>query len=297
MSVPAAYLGTILIWATTPLAIKWSNDGNDFLLSVAARMSLGFVICLILLIMMRVPLRWHREAVMTYVAAGLGIFAAMLSVYWGAQYVPSGLISVLYGISPITIGLLASLWLGERFFTPAKVGGLVLALLGLMIIFLPQSDLTTVPAQGLAGVLMSVLFHSVSAVWVKRLGTQMHPLAINSGALALAVPLYLLSWWLFGNGVPDHLPQHSLGSILYLAVFGTVIGFNLYFYLLKRVSPAVVGVITLITPVLALLLGQTLNGEHIGNHVWMGTVGILMGLSLFMWGGRLRRLLPIKAYR
>ncbi len=291
MSVPAAYLGIILIWATTPLAITWSNDSSDFLLAVSARMTLGFIVCLLLLVMMRIPLRWHREAMMTYMAAGLGIYAAMISVYWGAQYIPSGLISVLYGISPMVIGLFAALWLGERFFTPAKVGGLLVSLLGLMVIFLPQSDLETVSARGLIGVLLSVLLHAASAVWVKRIGSEMHPLAINSGALALAVPLYLVSWLLFGNGVPSELPQHSVVSIFYLALFGTVLGFNLYYYVLKRVPASVVGVITLITPVLALLLGQGLNGERVGSHVWMGTATILLGLSLFMWGGRLRRVL------
>lgn len=291
MSVPAAYLGIILIWATTPLAITWSNDSSDFLLAVSARMALGFIVCLLLLLVLRIPLRWHREAVMTYVAAGLGIYAAMISVYWGAQYIPSGLISVLYGLSPMAIGLFAALWLGERFFTPSKVGGLLVSLLGLMVIFLPQSDLETVSARGLIGVLLSVVLHAASAVWVKRIGTQMHPLAINSGALALAVPLYLISWLLFGNGVPSELPQHSVVSVLYLALIGTALGFNLYFYVLKRVSASVVGLITLITPVLALLLGQGLNGEQIGSHVWLGTAVILLGLSLFMWGGRLRRVL------
>jgi len=291
MSVPAAYLGIILIWATTPLAIKWSNDSSDFLLAVSLRMSVGFVICLLLLGVLRIPLRWHREALMTYAAAGLGIFGAMMSVYWGAQYIPSGLISVLYGLSPMVIGLFSALWLGERFFTPAKLGGLLLALCGLAVIFLPQSGVDGVSIYGLAGVLLSVLCHSISAVWVKRIGSQMHPLAINSGALSLAVPLYLLSWLLFGGEVPAVLPQHSLGAILYLALFGTVIGFNLYFYVLKRVPASVVALITLITPVLALLLGQGLNGEQIAPQVWYGSATILLGLSLFMWGGRLRRAL------
>jgi drug/metabolite transporter (DMT)-like permease len=288
MSVPAAYLGIILIWATTPLAIKWSNDGSDFLLAVSARMTLGLIICLLLLWLLRIPLRRDREAVLTYVAAGLGIFGAMLSVYWGAQYVPSGLISVLYGISPITIGLFAALWLGEHFFTPAKVAGLLVALLGLLVIFVPQSDLGAISGRGFAGVLLSVLLHSLSAVWVKRIGSSLHPLAINSGALMLAVPLYLLSWWLFGNGVPEQLAPHAIASLIYLVLFGTVLGFNLYFYVLKRVPASMVGVITLITPVLALLLGESLNGEQIDSHVWLGTAAILLGLTLFMWGGWLR---------
>ncbi len=293
MSVPAAYLGIIMIWATTPLAIKWSNDSSDFLLAVSARMSVGLFICLLLLALLRVPLRWHREAVMTYMAAGLGIFGAMLSVYWGAQYIPSGLISVLYGTSPIVIGLFAALWLGERFVTPSKIGGLLLALFGMGVIFLPQSGADAVSWRGLAGVLLSVLFHSISAVWVKRLGTQMHPLAINSGALSLAVPLYLICWLLFGDALPTELPQRSFGAILYLALFGTVLGFNLYFYVLKRVPASVVGLVTLITPVLALLIGQGLNGEQIGSHVWSGSAVLLSGLALYMWGPRLPRLVAV----
>ncbi|MDH5785643.1 MAG: DMT family transporter [Chromatiales bacterium] len=284
MSVPAAYLGIILIWATTPLAIKWSNEGTGFLLAISARMSVGFFICLLLLWLLRIPMRWDRDALVTYLAAGLGMFAALLSVYWGAQYIPSGLISVLYGLSPILMGLFAALWLQERFFTPWKLAGVLIALGGLVVIFVPRSDLGTFWMLGLGGVLLSVLVHSISAVWVKRQAAHLHPMVINCGALSLAVPLYLLCWLLFGDETPAQLPERSMGAILYLAIFGTVVGFNLYFYVLKRVSAMAVGVITLITPVLALLLGQGLNGELIGDHVWYGTVAILLGLALFMWG-------------
>ncbi len=293
MSVPAAYMGIVLIWATTPLAIKWSNDGSDFLLAVSSRMSIGFAVCLILLLLLRVPMRWDRNAVKSYAAGGLGIFGAMMSVYWGAQYIPSGLISVLYGLTPIVIGLFAALWLGEPFFTPSKMIGLLLALAGLGEIFLPQDARIPIRVYGVIGVLMSVIIHSLSSVWIKRIGAQIHPLAQNSGALAIAVPLYVICWLLFGEEIPERLPQHTFGAIIYLAVIGTVLGFNLYFYVLKNVPASMIGLITLITPVLALLLGQTLNGEHIGINVWIGTFAILAGLGLYMWGGRLFRVLAL----
>ncbi len=291
MSVPAAYMGIVLIWATTPLAIKWSNDGSDFLLAVSTRMSIGFAFCLLLLVLFRVPMRWDRKAVSSYVTAGLGMFGAMMSVYWGAQYIPSGLISVLYGLTPMVIGLFAALWLGEPFFTPSKILGLLLAVGGLAEIFLPQDAGLPIRAYGVIGVLMSVFIHSLSSVWIKRIGAQIHPLALNSGALAIAVPLYIASWLLFGHGIPERLPQHTMGAILYLAVVGTVLGFNLYFYVLKRVPATMIGLITLITPMLALLLGRTLNGEQTGINVWIGTATILSGLALYLWGGRLFRIL------
>jgi drug/metabolite transporter (DMT)-like permease len=141
------------------------------------------------------------------------------------------------------------------------------------------------------GVLASVFFHSLSSVLVKRIGAQMHPLAQNSGALGVAVPLYIFCWLLFGAEIPEELPQQTMGAILYLAIIGTALGFNLYFYVLKQVPAMMIGLITLITPVLALLLGQLLNGEQTGINVWIGTGIILMGLSLFLWGGRVFRLL------
>jgi drug/metabolite transporter (DMT)-like permease len=291
MSVPAAYLGIILIWATTPLAIKWSNDSSDFLLAVSARMSIGFVLCLTLLLLFRVPMRWHREALLSYAVAGVGMFGAMMSIYWGAQYIPSGLISVLYGLTPMMIGLFAALWLGEQFFTPARLAGLVLAVAGLSEIFLPQGTGAPIRALGVIGVLLSVTIHSLSSVWVKRIGAQIHPLSLNSGALAIAVPLYVTCWLLFGKAMPEQLPQHAFGAILYLAVVGTVLGFNLYFYVLKRVPATLISLITLITPVLALMLGQTLNGERLGLNVWLGTLTIIAGLGLYLWGGRLYRVL------
>ncbi len=291
MSVPAAYLGIVLIWATTPLAIKWSNDGSDFMLAVSSRMSIGFVFCLLLLVLLRIPMRWDRVALKSYAASGLGMFGAMMSVYWAAQYIPSGLISVLYGLTPMVIGVFAALWLDEPFFTPSKMIGLLLAVVGLGEIFLPEGTGVAISAYGVIGVLMSVTFHSLSSVWVKRIGAQMHPLAQNSGALGIAVPLYITCWLLFGEQIPEQVPQHTMGAILYLALIGTALGFNLYFYVLKSVPAMMIGLITLITPVLALLLGQTLNGEHAGINVWLGSAIIIAGLGLYLWGGRLYRVI------
>ena len=81
MSVPAAFLGVALIWATTPLAIKWSSEGAGFLFGVAARMVLGVVVCLVLVALLSRRMRWHREALLTYLAAGIGLWGAMTSVY------------------------------------------------------------------------------------------------------------------------------------------------------------------------------------------------------------------------
>ena len=95
MSVPAAYLGVILIWSTTPLTIQWSGAGGGWLFGVASRMVLGALAGLLLAVLLRHPLPVHRAARRVYLAAGLGIYGGMGAAYWAAQYLPSGWISVI----------------------------------------------------------------------------------------------------------------------------------------------------------------------------------------------------------
>lgn len=279
MSVPAAFAAVIIIWSTTPLAIQWSGQGGGFLLGVSARMLLGAALCGVLMLALRVPLPLHRAALQTYVAAGLGLFGAMTSVYWGAQFIPSGWVSVVFGLTPLVTGLLAWRWLGEQAFTPRRVSGLVLAFAGLLVMFAQGSRLGPGSLWGLLAVLLSVTIHSFSAVWVKRIGAAVPAVAVTGGGLLAAAPAYALSWWVWGGPLPPDLPGRTLGAILYLALFGSVVGFILYFYLLKQVEASTTALITLVTPVLALLLGTALNGEVVPWPVGLGTGLILLGLG------------------
>lgn len=288
MAIPAAYLGVILIWSTTPLAIKWSGEGPGFLFGVAGRMAIGTALCVLLVLLLRVRLPWHRDALRAYGAAAVGVYGAMICVYWGAQHVPSGLVSVLFGLVPITVGALAALWLGERSFTPVKIAGAVIGIGGLVLIFGVNSDSTDPLATwGLAAVLISVLLHSISAVWVKRIDADIHALALTTGALLLSLPAYLLTWALFDGAWPDALPPHALGSIIYLGIIGSGIGFILYYYVLRRIDAGRLALIPLITPVLALIVGHFLNNETIGMREMAGVALILSGLLFYEAGDRL----------
>ncbi len=285
MSVPAAFIGVIVIWSTTPLAIKWSGEGPGFLFGVSARMLIGTVLCLALMKLVRVALPWDRAARRTYVAAGAAIYASMLCVYWAAQQIPSGLISVLFGLTPLMTGVFASLWLAESSLTPPKLLGMLAGLAGLVFVFGGGLTLGVASVQGIAAVLVSVVLHALSAVWVKRIDAQLPAMAVTGGGLLFALPFYLLTWLLFDGVLPAALPVKALWSIVYLGVFGSVLGFILYYHVLKHLEAGRTALITLVTPVLALLLGNTLNGETVGVPVAVGTALILSGLVLYQWGG------------
>ncbi|RRQ22458.1 DMT family transporter [Thiohalobacter thiocyanaticus] len=288
MSVPAAYLGVILIWSTTPLAIQWSGEGGGFLFGVTARMLLGALLCLALMGALSIPLPRHRRAWTAYLAAGVGIYAAMLSVYWAAQFIPSGLISVVFGLAPIVTGLMAALWLEESAFTPGRVLGMLLGVSGLAVIFEVGGSLGDQAVYGIAGVTLAVVLHSASAVWVKRIDAGLHPLSQTGGGLLVAAPLYALTWGLADGGLPMGVSERALMSIGYLALMGSVLGFMLYYYALKHLPATRLALIPLITPVLALLLGALFNGETLQPRMLLGVAVVLAGLMAYQWGDRLR---------
>lgn len=290
MSVPAAYLGVILIWSTTPLAIQWSAQGASFSFAVMARMLIGWAVCLLLMRATRTAFPFSPAARRLYAISGLSLFGAMLLTYWGALHIPSGLISVIFGLSPLVTGVFAALWLGERTLTRVRLTGLGLALGGLWLIFgqpWPGDGRATL---GTAAVVAGMTVQALGLVWIKRLNLRASPLAITTGSLGVATPLFVLAWLIADAAQlpPDTTPRAG-AAIVYLGVLGSVVGFTLYYYVIKHLDAGRVALIMLVTPVAALLLGQTLNHERIPAIGWAGIGLIGAGLLLYEWQA-LRRL-------
>ncbi len=286
MSLPAAFVSVVLIWSTTPLAIKWSSLGIGFSFAVFARMAIGVLLCIALLALFRIRFPLHRKALQAYVAGGLSMFLAMALTYWSAQYVSSGMIAVLFGLSPLITSLGAMLWLEEVALTRNKVAGMLLGVLGLLLVFRGGLDLGSNAGLGIVTLLCAVTAQSLGLVWIKRIGDDSPPLAMTCGTLTVSLPLFLLAWWALDGHVPHGAPQQSVAATLYLGVFGSVLGFALYYYLIKHMDTGRVALITLITPVMALMLGHALNDEAILPQVWVGTASIVLGLALHQFGGR-----------
>ena len=299
MSVPAAFIGVIIIWSTTPLAIQWSSEGWGFIFGVTGRMAIGMALCVFLLLLMRKKIPLHPNALATYVVAGLGIYGAMTSVYWGSQYISSGLVAVLFGLSPVVTTIMAAIILQEPCLTPGKIFGALLGVLGLVAIFSADINGAAIAWQGIVALLVGVLIHSSSTVVLKRLNNSLPAIVTTTGGLAVAVPLYVITWWVMDGEFPKDMGLRNSAALVYLAVLGTALGFSLYYYILKNMQASHVGLIPLITPVTALLVGQSFNGETISADVWHGTAFILFALSLHQWGDQLLAkaklmLIPVK---
>ena len=246
-------------------------------------MALGLAVALTLVALWRTGLPLHARARRSYLIGGLGLFGSMILTYWGALHIHSGLVSVLYGLSPLITGLLAMVWLHEEALTPARLTGMLLGLAGLVAIF-GDSHAAGGPlaTAGVAALLGGVALQALTLVWLKRVGDDSPPLATTAGTLVVSLPLFGLAWWLTGGQVPAVLPAQAGLAIVYLGVFG-VFGFALYYYVIKHMEAGQVSLITLVTPVFALLLGHLLNGEAISHRVWLGAALIGAGLVLHQW--------------
>lgn len=286
MSVPVAYMIVILVWSTTPLGIQWSGGGIGYEFGVALRMIIGLFALIIVARFQKLAMPWDKAARRVYLASGLSLFLTMSFVYWAAQYIPSGWIAVIFGLSPVLTSLFATLILHETAFTPGRVLGMLMGLFGLAVVFAEGLSISSAALSGVAAVTLGAVSQSLGAVVIRKLKPTIPAISITIGSLVVAIPLFVANGF-YGSGWPETWPVQSVMAIVYLAIFGTALGFPLYYYLLKNINAERVALITLIVPVTALLLGSAINDEVIGTNVWFGTALILGGLAIYEYGKHL----------
>lgn len=289
MAVSLAYLAVILIWATTPLAIQWSGQ-VDWFFGLAARVLISAILIIPIIIWLtKTPFSLKPKDIKIYLFASLGMIGGMTPIYYAAQTMPSGWISLIFGLTPILTGLFAWGLLKGFKITWYKIFGIVTSFSGLVIIFAP--NLSYQSGQLITGMVLAFIgatFHSLSTVLVKKYNHHLpntHIVAsmawISSVFFLIINPNYLLLW--------PTMDLKALSAIVYLGTFGSLIGFILYYYVLKKIDAVRIGLITLITPVIALLLGFFFNQESLNMLIGVGALFVIGGLVLFEFGDKISK--------
>lgn len=284
MAVVLAYITVVLIWTTTPLAIVWGGQ-SDWFFGVAARTALAaLLILLVFYWYKKTDFRLDKTSIKIYIFAAFPIFGGMTCMYWAGQYLPSGWIAIIFALTPVTTGIFAYFLLPNQRLTWPKILGISLTISGMLSIFAPnlETELIGFQLSAIGVAILSVSFHSLGSVLVKRCGTDLPALNVVVGALWVSVighlmisPTALLHW-------PELNPIQA-SAIIYAATIGSVIGFLLYFYLVKHVDAMKVALIPVITPVFALLFGYFFNNEALSLTIWIGTGLVISGLIMHEW--------------
>ncbi|SMF01664.1 Permease of the drug/metabolite transporter (DMT) superfamily [Alteromonadaceae bacterium Bs31] len=281
MPVIFAYLFVIFIWATTPLAIHWSNSSLNFIAAVSLRMVLALAVCGVLMLIFKLPLIKKRSDWMAFLAGMVGLYPNMLLVYWSAQYISSGMMAIILGIYPFAVGLFSLLFLRESVFNPLRIAAVCLAIAGLAIIHIEQMSAESDAIYGVMGMIVSSFLFALSTVWVKAIGSGINPLRQSTGVLLLAVPAFSITWFILDGEMPQFIDARSMIGVSYLSIAGTVVGHTLFFYVLRNCSMMAVSVIPLITPVMALSIGGVFAGEGVTALTVLGSIVVLFALALY----------------
>lgn len=288
MPVKLSYLLLVVIWCTTPLGIVWSSETVAPTLAVLMRMIIGLFVAGLIVAIANIRIPWSKKACTLYAYSSLGIFGGMSLSYMAATTVPSGIISLVFGLAPILSGFLAQRLLNEPKFSLVKLIALSSALIGLYFVSYNQLQTSQAQGIGLIYVLLAVTLFSLSGVMIKRVKIAIHPMATTFGALVFVTPLFALLWWLVDGHISIiHWSARSLWSIAYLGVFGSIVGALAYFHVLQKLNASTVALSSLITPSFALALGALLNNEPLSRELIIGAIIICMSLTLFQFGDKL----------
>jgi len=264
---------------------------------ISSRFILGAIFALGLFALLGKKLSLETKAIQTYLAGGLGMTFAMLCVYWASQFIPSGWISVIFGMTPIMTGLFAIKLLDEKGLTLFRLFAIGLCIAGLYTMLESGLLYGANTHLGIIGVLLSVVFYSLNMVLIKKINADIDTFSSMTGTLIIAAIFILILWIGFGENIPTEIPMRAGLSILYLAIVGSVLGFFLFYYVLKRVEAMKASLITLITPVFALLLGHLTNNEPLTWKIIISCSLILSGLLFFEFEGGIRRIRITKLLR
>jgi len=285
------YAGLVVIWSSTWVAIKIGLEDLPPLLSAGGRFALAGAGLMAIARVMGRPLR--TDARLAALLALLPFGAAYGLIYWGEQYVPSGLAAVLFGIMPLYSALLASVALAGEPLRPRLLAGIATALAGLSLAFGETLELGD-SRYGLAAALACAAAPLASAtgnVAIKRRGAALDAIVLNGwamlagGALLLAVSAAAEAWEVTWSG-------QAVGSIAYLAVIGSALPFVTLTVLLRELPAVTVSYITLLLPFGALAFGAALYDERVTLPALAGAGLVACGLLVAQWPARRRARAP-----
>ena len=269
------------IWGSTWLFIKVGLEDLPPLTFAGIRFVIACIILFCLIRLRGISLPSTRRDWGLLAATGVLSFCLNYGlVFWGEQYISSGLAAVLQATLPAFGLVFAHLHLpGERM-TWTKIVGVVLGFSGVVVVF--SNQLAIAGGKALAGsvaLVLSAFFAAYSNVLVKAYGRKLEPAILSGGQMFFGlIPLLLIGIPLEGNPFHYHWTPMALVALLYLAVVGSVIAFMLYYWLVHNMDVTKTMLISLVTPVVAVVLGMVVLGEDLSWRTIAGGIMIMVGV-------------------
>lgn len=278
-----AFLAVYLCWGMTYLAMRVAvRDIPPHLMSGARFLVAGLVLYL--------WTRWRGDPKPTarnwYAATVVGAFLLLggnATVAWAEQQVPSGLAAVLIAVAPIW--MVGMEWArGGPAPTKRVIAGLLLGLVGVGLLVSPRGHVTgQVDALGAALLVLASASWAWGSVTSKSAPLPKSPFLATSMEMIAGGALLLVTAALvgqFGQFKPAEVSTNAILAWLFLVVFGSLVGFTAYVWLLGVTSIAKAGTYAYVNPIVAVFLGWAILGEPVTGRTLMAAVVILIGVAL-----------------
>mgnify|MGYP000892601952 CR=1 FL=1 len=280
-----AFAAVCFFWGTTANAIRVGVQHIPPVFMSGARFFVAGLLATTLLVSFGRRLPRGRRQWSFVLAGGLGLAAANGTLNVGFTQVPSGLGSLLVSSNGLWIALIEAAWPGGRAPRAAAWAGLVAGFLGVAVLMVGKGISGADPFH-LALMIASALFWAVAIVYQhRRSRVEEVPDAMMAAALQMLIatpPLLVVSAAL-GERPVWPVPADSTLAFVWLVLFGSLVGYMAYQYSISKLSVSVLGLVPLINPVVAVLIGWWLLGESLSGRFWLAAALVLAGVALVRW--------------
>lgn len=266
-----ALLAVYISWGSTYLAIRIAlKDFQPFFMMGIRFLAVGAGMFLFLR-MRGAAMPDRVQWVNSLLIGGLMFLGGGGGVAVAEQWIESGLTSLIIATTPLWTVLFAAIW--KRRPARLEMIGLAVGIVGIAILNY-ENNMRANPL-GVAILMLSAISWAFGSIWSQQLSL---PSGLMSGAVLMinGGMLLLIISLLAGESISGAPTWESVGAILYLAVFGSLIGFSAYNYLLGKVRPALATSYAYVNPVIAVILGALVAGERI---TWIGITAMLIILT------------------
>lgn len=280
------YLITVLIWGSTWLAIKFQLGVVSPELSIAYRFGLAAFILFVYSLLRRFPLRFDLKSHGFFALQGLLLFSLnYILVYLAEGYLTSGLVAIIFSLIIIMNIIFGAVLLSNPIRLRVFIGGII-GLLGLALVFWPELvsfDLSSGRALGiLLAVIATVSASLGNVVSARNQRNKLPVIQTNTfGMLYGSIFMFILALFRGAQLQIDLSPDYII-SLLYLAIFGSVIAFGSYLTLLGRIGLDRAAYVTVLFPIIALLFSTLFEDLQWGIPQLIGVALVLFGNAMVL---------------
>src|SRR5687767_988705 len=285
MKARLVWLILCVIWGSTWLFIKLGLADLPPLTFAGIRFAISCAILFPIVWVRHLPLPKTRSDWVLLVGTGVMSFSLNYGlVFWAEQYITSGLAALLQAMLPAFGLILAHIHVPAERMTWVKIAGVVLGVFGVGVVFSNQLAISgRLALAGCVAMVLSAFFAAYSNVLVKTHGKNLNPAVLAAFQMLFGlIPLLLYGLTFEGNPLHLRWTPLALVCLMYLAVVGTVIAFLMYYWLIQNMDVTKTMLISLVTPVVAVILGMLVLDEQLSWRTLVGGAMIMAGIGFIV---------------